>query len=130
MLKSAVYIGFILGRTKETIYLNKQCNNVHCIKEFLYNIKLILVNLDIQMLDRYFILITIVFLDTQFQCQPNEFQCENKKCVLKVWRCDGDNDCGDNTDEKSCSKYLFLFIHYVYCNKEKNLFSFYKCKQI
>lgn len=57
----------------------------------------------------YLLLFTI--LDTQFQCQPNEFQCDNKKCVLKVWRCDGDNDCGDSSDEKSCSKYFkILFL--------------------
>jgi hypothetical protein len=35
-------------------------------------------------------------------CEPNEYQCANKRCVLKTWRCDGDDDCGDNSDEKSC----------------------------
>lgn len=41
------------------------------------------------------------------QCEPNEFQCENKKCALKIWRCDGDNDCGDNSDEISCRECCF-----------------------
>ena len=36
-------------------------------------------------------------------CEPNEFRCENKKCVLKTWRCDSDDDCGDGSDEISCA---------------------------
>lgn len=35
-------------------------------------------------------------------CGENEIQCNNKKCVRKDFQCDGDNDCGDWTDEDSC----------------------------
>ena len=35
-------------------------------------------------------------------CEPNEFQCDNKRCVLKTWRCDSDDDCGDGSDERFC----------------------------
>lgn len=36
-------------------------------------------------------------------CEPNEYQCANKKCVLKTWRCDSDDDCGDGSDEDNCA---------------------------
>ena len=29
-------------------------------------------------------------------------RCENGLCVQKAWLCDGENDCGDNSDEKQC----------------------------
>ena len=34
------------------------------------------------------------------RCQPNEFQCDNGRCILKTWRCDSDDDCGDGSDER------------------------------
>ncbi|XP_022249969.1 low-density lipoprotein receptor-related protein 3-like [Limulus polyphemus] len=37
------------------------------------------------------------------QCQDNEFQCNNKKCILNRWRCNGFNECEDGSDEISCS---------------------------
>ena len=37
-------------------------------------------------------------------CQPNERPCHNNKCIQKIWFCDGENDCGDGSDEISCGK--------------------------
>lgn len=44
-----------------------------------------------------------LIIDPNGQCEPNEFQCNNKKCVLKTWRCDSDDDCGDGSDEANCA---------------------------
>ena len=44
------------------------------------------------------------------RCEPNEFQCDNGRCVLKTWRCDSDNDCGDGSDERCFFKNIKLYI--------------------
>ena len=31
--------------------------------------------------------------------ESQEFSCDNGKCIPKLWRCDFDNDCGDDSDE-------------------------------
>ncbi|XP_028331825.1 low-density lipoprotein receptor-related protein 2 [Gouania willdenowi] len=37
--------------------------------------------------------------DTGKRCQPEQFTCLNGNCISPRWKCDGYNDCGDNTDE-------------------------------
>lgn len=34
-------------------------------------------------------------------CRADEFVCNNTLCKLLVWLCDGEDDCGDNSDEDS-----------------------------
>ena len=34
-----------------------------------------------------------------FGCPEETFTCNNKKCISESLKCDGKNDCGDNTDE-------------------------------
>lgn len=34
------------------------------------------------------------------KCDPDtEFNCKNGRCIPKLWVCDYDNDCGDDSDE-------------------------------
>lgn len=35
-------------------------------------------------------------------CTKQEFRCRSGKCIRGSWRCDGDKDCDDNSDEEAC----------------------------
>ncbi|VDP71365.1 unnamed protein product [Echinostoma caproni] len=43
------------------------------------------------------------------ECSPNELRCGDvgdkkplRNCYLQYWRCDGEDDCGNNFDEENC----------------------------
>lgn len=37
-------------------------------------------------------------------CSLLEFHCQSGECIHSSWRCDGDPDCKDKSDEENCSK--------------------------
>lgn len=36
-------------------------------------------------------------------CRKDEFQCRNQRCIRAQWKCDGDDDCLDGSDEETLS---------------------------
>lgn len=53
------------------------------------------------------------------KCQPGEFACKNNRCIQERWKCDGDNDCLDNSDEVPdlCRKCV-TSLSWLHCNTQ------------
>lgn len=37
-------------------------------------------------------------------CSISQFACDEKRCISKRWRCDGEPDCPKGTDEMGCAE--------------------------
>ena len=58
-------------------------------------------------------------------CDQDEFTCGNVTCIQNTWRCDGDDDCGDQSDEEGCPGNGTLLSESTDIDTNGKLFPFY-----
>lgn len=46
-------------------------------------------------------------------CQADQFSCQNGRCIPGGWSCDREDDCGDMSDEMTCSKSYWYSPHAI-----------------
>ncbi len=51
--------------------------------------------------------IPYLVIPSEYLCKSDQFACNNDKCVSFIHECDGENNCGDNSDEDICSKFQY-----------------------
>ena len=56
--------------------------------------------------------IELLYLHIFSECKSYQFRCSNGLCLSKTLHCDGNNDCGDNSDEgDTCGKIVETVIY-------------------
>jgi len=61
-------------------------------------------------------------------CEATKYSCANGKCIPRLWACDGDDDCGDNTDEdKNFCALHTCGVNEFRCGNGRCIFKSWKC---
>ncbi|XP_077189800.1 low-density lipoprotein receptor-related protein 8 isoform X2 [Paroedura picta] len=60
------------------------------------------------------------------ECEDDQFQCRNERCIPSIWKCDEDDDCSDNSDEADCPKKTCAETDFT-CNNGHCIPSRWKC---
>ena len=50
----------------------------------------------------------MVYPSPRPSCSATDFTCDNKQCVGESDKCNGRDDCGDNSDEQNCGSYTII----------------------
>lgn len=50
-------------------------------------------------------------------CLPGQWVCQRGECIPEEFRCDGDLDCDDKSDEMGCRKYILIVNLYSLTHK-------------
>ena len=51
-----------------------------------------------------------VCCSVDWKCSSFQWKCPKGKCIRNRYVCDVADDCGDGSDEKNCSKLLFMTV--------------------
>ena len=62
------------------------------------------------------------------ECAGDKFTCANGKCISRLWACDGDDDCGDNSDENTnyCGEHTCKTSEFR-CGNGRCIFNTWRC---
>ena len=56
-------------------------------------------------------------INSLLECVDNQFVCKNGERIFHDFKCDGDTDCEDGSDESNCPGIVFCRIYAAICSR-------------